>query len=347
MKYQNVAGALPLGFQLGGYRIDRILGDGSFGIVYLATVAGDGMKYALKELYPKSLVTRAEDSSVFVTLEENRDDLDYMREMFHAEAKLLSTLRHASFTSYIDDFTALGTSYLVMKYESGFDLGHYIKNGQVMSEEEMFAFFIPLLEGLETLHNNGYIHRDIKPQNIYSAPGNHAVLIDFGAAMKIDTQLSHPPDGIFSDQFAPIEQYVNDGGMGAWTDIYALAAVMYYMITGNKPPHAVKRDEGKQPLIPLTSMSLEGYNPHFLAAIDAALAHQVADRTQSAASFAKQLKQTKIQSLGNSLLAVTPAEHWWSTQGESGLITPKRIAFIVLAVLALLLLCAIIVESMS
>ncbi|MGB1261156.1 MAG: serine/threonine protein kinase, partial [Akkermansiaceae bacterium] len=272
MKYQSVEGALPLGFQLGGYRIERILGDGGFGIAYLATIAEGGIKCAIKEFFPRDHAHRSGDSSVRVANPSMQDDFEYMRAMFAEEGRVLASLSHPSFVRYIDYFDAMGTSYLVMSYESGFDLLHSIKNGRTMSEDDMLNFILPLLGGLETLHAQGYIHRDIKPQNIFSGPDNHAVLIDFGAAILIDTQLSIPPDGIFSEHFAPIEQYENDGGMGPWTDVYAVAAVMFFMLTGNKPPKATDRKLKQVPIVPLATSGIEGYSTATLAAIDQALA---------------------------------------------------------------------------
>lgn len=234
-KYNSLSYSLPTGYNLGSYQIGHILGYGNFGITYFARNRHSQHKFAIKELYPSHSATRNKDGTVSTT-----SDLDYEEAVkrFNLEASVLQRLDHPNLVKLVDHFHANGTSYIVMDYQSGYNLKHHIEaghggpNGKL---EQFCDFFYPLLESIEYMHSKGLLHRDIKPQNIFVAPGNQPILLDFGSTVLCPRDGVTPPDIQYSLPYAPPEQ-VADQTLGHWSDTYAIAAVMYYSLTKTLPP---------------------------------------------------------------------------------------------------------------
>jgi len=189
-------------------------------------------------------------------------------------------------------FEANDTAYFVMEYEEGIDLSQYLKQEKrALSQEEILSIMMPILEGLKEVHKYNYLHRDIKPGNILLRSNKSPVLIDFGASKLALGEASKSITSMLTEGYAPLEQYSTDiKRQGSFTDLYATAAVMYKMITGNVPPSAQTRSyqmlsDENDSLKLLSKMNLSGYEISFLSAIDRALSLKGKVRPQNVQEF--------------------------------------------------------------
>ena len=234
--------ALPAGFRLQEYRIDQVLGQGGFGITYLATDTNLDKRVAIKEYLPSELAVRLNDSTVRPKSSQDSDDYSWGLERFLDEAKTLARFRHENLVPVHRFFEAHSTAYMVMEYEAGESLSDYVRGqDRPLAEPALKALLEGVMSGLEVVHAAGYLHRDIKPQNIIIRPNGVPVLIDFGAARQALVRKSRNVTSIVTPGYAPLEQYTVDGNQGPWSDIYALGAVAYQVITGSAPPEATMR----------------------------------------------------------------------------------------------------------
>ncbi|PKM36176.1 MAG: hypothetical protein CVV06_12455 [Gammaproteobacteria bacterium HGW-Gammaproteobacteria-10] len=287
--YKN---ALPLGFQLHEYRIDAVLGAGGFGITYLAQDLHLNKPVVIKEYLPTDLAVR--EASVTVAPKSTRDQDAYQwgLERFMAEAQTLAQFKHPNIVQVFRYFTAHGTAYIVMDYEQGESLSAYLDRLQrPLNEAETLSIFLPVLDGVRAVHQAEFLHRDIKPDNIFLRTNSTPILIDFGAARMALGERSRSLSVVVSAGFAPFEQYSSQGRQGPWTDIYALGATLYRAITGNAPPEATERsmaltEDEPDPYQPLSGrLEDQGYSPSFLAAIDRALEFRGKNRPQTVREF--------------------------------------------------------------
>lgn len=240
--------ALPPG-ELGPYRLIRVLGTGGFGIAYLAEDLLLGTQVALKEYFPQELAQRDETGKV-VPLEGCEELFATGKLQFLAEARLLANLRSQYIVRTRHCFEALGTVYSAMEYVNGETLQfHLDQQGGMFPYHHVLLLARPLLEALEELHAHGCIHRDIKPENIFLTRQMQPILLDFGSARPSNGK--NPGLLSASPGYAPPEQLIPNGIQGPWSDIYALAATFYYMLTGTVPPTADMRLAG----VPLTPPS--------------------------------------------------------------------------------------------
>ncbi len=277
--------ALPPGFLLAEYRIERVLGSGGFGITYLAEDTTLHKKLAIKEYLPVDFALRLKLPDVAARSRGAEDDFKWGLERFLDEARTLARFRHPNLVPVLRFFEANGTAYMVMEYERGDTLAELVGElEQAYDEPSARALLLPLLDGLDEVHQAGFLHRDIKPGNIVMRPGGVPVLIDFGAARQALGGRSRSMTNIVTPRYAPIEQYGLDQRQGPWSDIYGMAAVMHTMLTGEPPPDAVSRvpeDKYRR----LSERRLPGFKPGFLAAIDWGLEVFASDRPQSIAEW--------------------------------------------------------------
>ncbi|MBC7602931.1 MAG: protein kinase [Ramlibacter sp.] len=279
------AAALPVGYRINEYVIDRPLGGGGFGVTYLARDSNLQLPVAIKEYFPGDLVTRGADQSVTVrgANPEQRDQYNWGLERFLDEARALATFRHPNIVRVLRYFRGNGTAYIVMEYESGLSLKKWVPQNAPITRRELLAIIHPLMDGLEAVHKTGFLHRDIKPDNIYVRADNTPVLLDFGAARRVSA--NRDMTNIVSPGFAPFEQYHSQGNQGPWTDIYSLGAVMYWMVTGKKPVESAARVR-QDSMIPATAMADAGiFGQELLEAIDWAVRPDEGRRPQSVAFF--------------------------------------------------------------
>ena len=231
--------ALPPGHTVFEYRIDKMLGGGGFGITYLAQDVNLQLPVAIKEYFPGDVAVRSTDLSVQVRSSASAEQYQTGLERFLDEARALASFRHPNIVRVLRYFRENGTAYIVMEYETGEPLKRWMARQTSLDQRGLLQIIYPLLDGLAAVHKVNFLHRDIKPDNIYVRADNTPVLLDFGAARRLTG--NHDMTNIVSPGFAPLEQYHSRGNQGPWTDLYSLGAVMYWMTTGSKPLEAASR----------------------------------------------------------------------------------------------------------
>ncbi|MCA0242623.1 MAG: serine/threonine protein kinase [Proteobacteria bacterium] len=284
---------LPKGLLLHEYRVERMLGQGGFGITYLATDVNLDAQVAIKEYLPEEIAFRAADRSVLPNASQHRERYHQGLENFLTEARTLASFRHPHIVRVARFFEAHDTAYMVMEYVRGrsfktwwlrqkpqdFEPGH--------GERLLVQRMKPLLDGLAVVHAAGYLHRDIKPDNIQvRSEDGRLVLLDFGSAGQT-VALADQDAVVVTPGYAPLEQY-GIGEQGAWTDLYALAATLYWAVAGRKPPDAESRAGGLA-LQPAAEVGKGRYGRAFLEAIDWALQPDPVQRPRSVEAWRQRL----------------------------------------------------------
>ena len=276
--------ALPPGYRLGEYRVERYLGSGGFGITYLAIDENLNLRVAIKEYLPSDLALREADNSVAVKSAADRDDFEWGRERFLDEARSLARFNHPNIVRVQRFLEAHGTSYIVMDYVEGEPLSELLKRKGTLTEAEVRRSVLPLADGLAAIHVAGLLHRDIKPSNIVIRDDGVPVLIDFGSARQAVGVKSRSVTSVVTPGYAPLEQYATRSPQGPATDIYAFGAVLYRCVTGVTPDDATERAIEDR-LTPAAQAARGGYSSKLLATIDAALALSMEERPSRMATF--------------------------------------------------------------
>ncbi len=289
---------LPIGFRLFEYRIDGILGQGGFGIAYAATDVNLNSKVVIKEYLPEEFAYRTSDNTVSARADEDQDFYQGGLDSFLVEARTLATFRHPNIVRVARFFEANRTAYMVLEYERGQSLKSWRKKHENVTEAEIVTLLAPLLDGLATVHRAGYLHRDIKPDNIYVRDEDGSlVLLDFGAARQTAVERAEIGN-VVTPGYGPIEQYAGSGRQGPWTDIYAMGATLFWLITGKKPIEAPGRLADPDPLPSAEMMGKGKYSSEFLRAIDWCLKMQPSDRPQDVEQFRSMLFSSHAGALG-------------------------------------------------
>ena len=277
--------------QNGKYRIEKVLGQGGFGITYLARQQSTGQEVCVKEFFMRDFCSRsANNYSVTLGTSANKDLLERYRNKFIKEARTISTLDHPNIIHIYDIFQENGTAYYVMDYIDGESLSEMVKHRGTLPEQEAVNYIRAVGDALRYIHQRNINHLDVKPGNIMVRRSDSRVfLLDFGMSKQYDTagnQTSSTPLGI-SHGFAPIEQYSPEGikAFSPQTDIYSLGATLYYLITGATPPPASE----------LFASELDGFPSTISAsvkkAVNLAMKPQKKERPQSVDDFLKLLPQ--------------------------------------------------------
>ncbi|MBQ3244645.1 MAG: serine/threonine protein kinase [Bacteroidaceae bacterium] len=276
---------LKQGTQLQGgrYRIEKVLGQGGFGITYLAEQKAPCRKVAIKEFYMADFCERNDDTShVTLGTSGSREMVKRYLDKFLKEAQNISELEHRNIVSIIDVFEENGTAYYVMKYCSGGSLADRLKDGP-MKEADAMYYIRQVADALDFIHSRNIMHLDVKPANILINEQGEAVLIDFGISKhygRDDRATTSTPVGI-SHGYAPLEQYSKSGvsTFSAATDIYSLGATLYKLLTGVTPPEASEVNDSGLPALP------SGLSSSVCSAIRAAMQPRRVDRPQSIKEF--------------------------------------------------------------
>jgi serine/threonine protein kinase len=282
---------LPYGTLIEGFRITGLIGEGGFGVVYRAWDDALERHVAIKEYMPETLAVRGRTSfDVSVRSERHRGTFEAGLKSFVNEARLLARFDHPALVKVLRFWEGNHTAYMAMPYYEGPTLKTAV---DVLSsppaEETLRDWLLPLLDGLSVLHRQNYYHRDIAPDNILLTASG-PLLLDFGAARHVISDMTKTITVVLKPGYAPIEQYGGDTFQGPWTDLYALAGVVRYAITGKTPMPSVERvvNDTMQPL----AVSHAGrYSDSFLRAIDAAMAVRPETRVQDVAQFRELLNE--------------------------------------------------------
>ena len=276
--------ALPAGALIGRYQVASVLGQGGFGITYLARDTQLGRDVAVKEYLPAALAVRPDGNSVLPRSTEVADDFGWGRGRFIEEGRTLANLHEApSIVKVFDFLEANGTAYIVMELLRGRTLESRVKVEGPLPPAGLQAILNPLLAGLQKVHDTGFLHRDIKPANIMLGADGSPTLIDFGAARAAMADRTRTMTAIFTPGYAAPEQFTS-AKQGPWTDIYGLSATLHYAITGRAPPSAFDR------LMEDTYQSLagsapQGFDVRLLHGIDAGLSLPLERRPPSIAAW--------------------------------------------------------------
>ena len=237
--------ALPAGSILyGRYIVGRVLGQGGFGITYLAQDFQTKGFVAIKEFFPGAMATRT-GTTVIPYSGVQGENFTYGRDTFLDEAKTMAQFNgHPNIAGVQLYFEENGTAYFVMEYLDGCSFDDYIKNrGGKLSWADTAKVMVPILDVLGQIHEKGIVHRDVSPDNIYITKDGTVKLLDFGAARHSLGNVSQSLDVVVKHGFAPKEQYSRRGRQGPYTDVYAASATIYYALTGVKPDESIDRIE--------------------------------------------------------------------------------------------------------
>jgi serine/threonine protein kinase len=274
---------LPVGVNLRHFEITGHLGEGGFGIVYVARDHHLQRMVAIKEYMPSSLAWRLGDNTIAPISEQHRATFEAGLNSFRKEARLLAHFDHPGLVKVYEYWDANGTAYMVTPFYEGITLKQYRRDLTAPPTEEWLKKLLQLLMGaLQAMHNEHCMHRDISPDNILIRPNGVPVLLDFGAARRVINNMAQALTVILKPGYAPVEQYAQSSTheQGPWTDVYALAAVVYFAITGKAPIPSVARVISDT-MVPLSKIAAGQYSDSFLAGLDKALSVRPEQRPQS------------------------------------------------------------------
>ncbi len=279
--------SLQPGSELHWYEIREILGQGGFGITYLADDKNLAHEVAIKEYMPIDLAARGDDGSVIPISQSHHERYLWGLERFLEEARTLGLFNHPNIVRVRNVFQSNNTAYMVMDYELGESLQDILNRRKILDEDDIGTVIFPIIDGMKQVHAHGFIHRDIKPANIFIRVDGDPVLLDFGSARQSLSEQQQSLTSIFSKGYAPIEQYNSeDEQQGAWTDIYAFGATMYRAIAGVPPSDAINRSSAlslaaRDTYVPAVEIGAGRYSSELLEAIDAAMQFRHQDRPQT------------------------------------------------------------------
>ncbi len=282
---QHHPDALPIGTVLGDFAITGLIGEGGFGIVYLAYEATLDRTVAIKEYLPVTIAARTAELTVAVRSHGNRDAYTAGLQSFLREARMQARFSHPAMLEVYRVWEQHGTAYMAMRYYPGDTLRNLRKaatSSHVFDETAIQRVMMPVFDALGELHSQSVLHRDVSPDNILIMPTGQPVLLDFGAARNVVAGAAQSLTTVLKPGYAPIEQYADDGTMeqGPWTDVYGLGAVLYFLAMGTPPPQAVTRLMGGS-LHAFEESASALYSPTFIDAVKRALAVRPEARLQS------------------------------------------------------------------
>lgn len=288
--------ALPHGSVLAGqYITGRVLGQGGFGITYLALNVKKGGRCAIKEFFPETLVSRMiGHPQVTAYSGQRQEDFYYGLKQFLEEAEILAQFQdNPNIVGVHAYFEENGTAYFVMDYVEGESFKAYISNqGGKVPWEDAVRILTPVMDALDAVHQQGIVHRDVAPDNIYLTAEGTVKLLDFGAARYSLGDKSQSLDAVRKEGYAPKEQYIRRSRQGPFTDVYSLSACFYSSITGVIPPESVERMD-RDTLIPPSRLA--DLPPGLESVILHGMQVKAEDRYQTIAEFKAALDKSLVQ----------------------------------------------------
>ena len=292
--------ALPIGHILQNeYKIEQVLGAGGFGITYLARDTNLNYLVVIKEFLPQDMATRDQSRINVTPFTKDTQSYSHLLKRFSEEAQLLAKMRHPNIVKVTRFFKANNTAYFVMEYAEGETLKDYLQRNNTLKEEEILSIMMPILEGAKYVHTQGFLHRDIAPDNIYLTKNGMPILIDFGAARDAIAEESKNISSIVKEGYSSPEQYTINNKQNASSDIYALGAVFYRLMTGKVPSNAPHRqtallNDDMDPIGDITKEYEGKYSPQLLHAVQKALNIRATDRFSSVSEFQNALTEGSI-----------------------------------------------------
>ena len=282
--------ALPAGTRLnnGSFSTGRVLGQGGFGITYKGNDINLARLVAIKELFPDG--SRRQGKTVLPPSTVSAAEWDITRREFIEEARTVARFAHPGIVNVYFVWEENGTAYLSMEFLDGGSAGDLVNKGK-LNEGEAVSIIERVAEALEAMHASGFIHRDLKPDNIVLTKDGRTIVIDFGAAKQFVRDKTQKINPMLTPGYAPLEQYSSQARFDHRLDIYALGATLYHLLTGEVPVSAIERAAGvEMPSVreknPLVSATVSD-------AVERAMAVKVADRFDSMRDFARALRSTK------------------------------------------------------
>jgi len=302
MSGKQMGAALPTGYMLGEYKIESVLGIGGFGVTYKAEDTALNSTVAIKEYFPQAFASRSQDATQTIRAKASGyDNYQWGLQEFLKEARALAKFKHNYIVRVLRFMEANGTAYMIMEYEEGESLGDYLKRaGGYLKEADLLKVFLPVLSGLQAVHDAGMLHLDIKPDNIYLRTDGTPMLIDFGSVRQ--TKGNNPDQRVaLTPAYSALEQYPTiNREPGPWSDVYSMAATIYTCIVGKPPTDVMKRYETLRrkfpdPLVPATKFERPLYAKHIRETVVHGLELDPKKRPQSATELQKALMGQSLE----------------------------------------------------
>lgn len=292
-KSPQPAEAMPRNTILNGkYLVGDVLGRGGFGITYIGFDLSLESRVAIKEYYPSGAAMRREGESELYwsssyKFHSSREDA---KNYFLKEARKMARVENIpSVVRVRETFLANETAYIVMDYVEGETLKARLRREGPMTYTACYALLRPMMQDLCKIHRQGVIHRDISPDNIMIQRDGSVKLLDLGAAKDLNKHSDEVSVPVGKNGYSPMEQYLNNGSIGPWTDVYALCATIYYACYGVRVPQSLERLE--QDTLRFDLPTREPIPPYVVGALRKGLAVRAADRTQSVDALLDQLEE--------------------------------------------------------
>ena len=283
----------------GRYLVGNVIGQGGFGITYVGWDLTLEMKVAVKEYFPSGTASRTSSFSNQIQwdfADNEKDQWTAGMDRFLAEARKMAKLDAVpSVVRVRDAFRENQTAYIVMDFVEGETLKKHLMGHGVLRYEECMGLLSPILDSLAVIHDNGFIHRDISPDNIMLQPDGSARLLDMGAAVDVRTSNGYASMAVIKRNFSAPEQYMESEILGNWTDVYAMGATIYYCMTGHVVPEALEREFKKTPLSFEQDLDIPS---HVTAALNDALALNAEKRIRDMREFKRRLTVLEDEAAG-------------------------------------------------
>ena len=298
----------------GKYLVGRLLGQGGFGLTYIGWDLMLEQKVAIKEYYPSGQVVRQNGASLeWYGTQQAQTARDSGKDIFLKEARKMTRVRKIpQVVQVLDLFLANETAYIVMDFIQGETLKQRLQKTGPLSWQDAREIFLPVIGAMEQVHQAGLIHRDLSPDNLMLQPDGGVQILDLGAAKDLNLNSGVSSMQVAKSGFSPLEQYIQQGGSGTWTDVYAMAATIYYTLTGILPPSAV--DRLSNDTLRWDLPQLKALPSGVLHALQKAMAIRSEDRTQTMQELYQSLATSKGKAPGNKKTSAKPKQRQpWKT----------------------------------